>query len=126
MTRGEVLETEGRDYLLKLTEHSQKLPSLQQVLEAPEDLVFQEVQQAQRYQPAPSHQENPGKVQHHNGGVNLTVIQNNPTCPETLYCDFSSPLGARTYSWSRRSSRSFTSFESSTSLKEKRIPHQDG
>lgn len=39
--------------------HSQKLLSLQQVLEAPEDLVFQEVQQARRYQAGPFHQENP-------------------------------------------------------------------
>lgn len=43
-------------------EYSQELPSLRRVLEAPEDLVFQGVQQAQQYQVAPSHQGNPRKV----------------------------------------------------------------
>lgn len=46
-------------------EYSQELPSLQQVQEAPEGLVYQEVQQVQRYQIVPSHQETPEKVQCH-------------------------------------------------------------
>lgn len=48
------------------TQYSQKHLSLLLVQEAPEDLVFQEVQQAQRYQIAPSHQESPWKVQCYN------------------------------------------------------------
>lgn len=46
-------------------EYSQELPSLRQVLEDLEDLVFQEVQWAQQYQVAPSHQGTPRKVQQH-------------------------------------------------------------
>lgn len=46
-------------------EYSQELLSLQRVQEAPEGLVCQGVQQVQRYQLVPSHQEIPRKVQYH-------------------------------------------------------------
>lgn len=58
-----------RAYSSYSTQYSQKHLSLLQVQEVPEDLVFQEVQQAQRYQIAPSHQESPWKVQYYNGVI---------------------------------------------------------
>lgn len=54
--------------------NSQELLSLQMIQEAPEGLVYQEVQQVQQYRLVPSHQETPRVGRRHKDSADYSTI----------------------------------------------------